>query len=109
MIPQAKLAESFRRERARQGMSLRDASSATGVNYRTLCMLENDKDSLDMDNFVKVARWLKMPLSEGAVWTYPKNTLDAILDVIRADDNVTDKDSLCTLFSVCYKRMARER
>lgn len=107
MISQQKLAESFRRERASRGLSLRDAASETGVQFTTLGRFENDKTKLDLNNFVRVAWWLKMPLSEGAVWAYPKNTLDAILDVIRADDSVSDKDSLCALFSVAYRRFAR--
>lgn len=107
MIPQTKLSAAFRRERARRNMSLRDAAAETGVYFTTLSRFENDIILLDMDNFARVAWWLKMPLSEDAVWAYPDNILDAILDVIRADDEVTDKDALCDIFAAAYNGLAR--
>lgn len=107
MIPQAKLAESFRRERASRGLTLQAVRDLTGVSASTLCRFERDVGRLDMVQLIAVANWLNIDLMAKPVVVYPKNTLDAILDVIRADDSVRDKDSLCTLFSVCYRGMAK--
>lgn len=107
MISQQKLAESFRRERARQGLSLRDAATATGISMAALSNFERNKHVMDMVHLVAVANWLNIDLMAKPIIVYPKNTLDAILAVIRADNDVRDKDSLCTLFSVCYRGMVK--
>jgi transcriptional regulator with XRE-family HTH domain len=87
-------------------MSLQEAGDEIGVSASALCRFENSISKPDMLSMVAIANWLKMPLSANAIVVYPANMLEAITDIIKADDNVADKDGLCKLFEVCYRGMA---
>jgi len=105
MITQNELSDALIRHRQRRGLSLAQVAEDLNVSSSTLSRLERGVGTLDMPTLSALYIYLDIPLDGYAVKVLPGNTLDAILQIIRADPNIEHPEGLCRLLTVAYKEM----